>query len=92
MKLTSWGFLGGWRFSLWSFNFKLSYPLFQTECKSRRCIPDSVLFMPDSATAATASVELIRIMRAFALRKGKMKRPVQNCRAREAGVSPRIST
>lgn len=39
--------------------------------------------MPDFAKAATMMVERVRIMKAFGLGKGKMKRPVQNCRARE---------
>lgn len=56
-----------------------------------RCIPDFVLLMLDFAKAATVMVERVRIMKAFGLGKGKMKRPVQNCRAREAGVFPHIS-
>lgn len=36
-------------------------------------------------------VELVWIMKAFGLGKRKMKRPVQNCRAREFGIFPHIS-
>lgn len=91
MKLTSWGFLGGGVFFFGPLILSCHTLCSKQSANPARCIPYFVLLMPNSETAATASVELIRIMRAFALGKGKMKRPVQNCRAREAGVSPHIS-